>query len=219
MLSDLILYDGAIKPAAILWAIYFGIVIASITSYLIRTVFGKLICALIENGACSPESAVTVEEIGLKKNIFIKTGLKNHLNYKNMLVAITKDGKYYANLTYTDEPPQFKELHTITRISKSKIKESRKETKDAEDNSAQLTECAQAEEIAEIKPERVKFDTNSAKYYIPTAVHAKVKAIYNEKKIKLWKVILLIIGLGILTYLGTFALEKMLDMLSSLSSN
>ena len=65
----------------------------------------------------------------------------------------------------------------------------------------------------------MKFDTNLAKYYIPTAVHAKIKAIYCEKKIKIWKVILLIVGLGILTYLGTFALEKMLDMLSSLSSN
>lgn len=218
MLSDLLLYDGMIKPEAILWAIYLGIVIASIISYLTRTVFGKLITALIEKGACSPESAVTVEEIGLKKSFFIKMGLKNHLNYKNMLVAITKDGKYYANLTYTDEPPQLKELHAITRIRKSKIKESQKTNEATEDNTASVTEDLPITENTEAKPERVKFDINKAKYYIPIAVHAKVKAIYSEKKIKLWKVILLLIGFGVLTYLGTFALETMLDMLNNLSA-
>lgn len=92
-----------------------GVVIAVIAGYLIKARFGAFIRKLLENEINSPEKAVTLDELGIKRTLFIKFGLKSHSNYKNLLVAITEDGKYYANNAYTDEPPTIAEQTVIKR--------------------------------------------------------------------------------------------------------
>lgn len=114
-LSELLYYTGEIPLQLIVWSMFAGVVIAVIAGYLIKARFGAFIRKLLENEINSPEKAVTLDELGIKRTLFIKFGLKSHSNYKNLLVAITEDGKYYANNAYTDEPPTIAEQTVIKR--------------------------------------------------------------------------------------------------------
>lgn len=241
-LSKLLIYDGTIPTALIIWSLYIACVIGMIVTYFTRVKFGKLIYALLEKGACSPETALTLEEADIKCGFFIKFGLKNHLNYKDLLVAITSDGKYYANARLTDEAPAFKTLTAITRKRRSRITESKNDTA-SEDESASLTvsekinnEPAVSENTVNeadsvsasvfaseneygiaYRPQRPTFTVETAKYYIPSELHAKVRSIYNDKSVKLRWLFLLIIGSALVTYFATFIVDGLIDMMENVS--
>jgi len=57
-------------------ALYFGLVIASFVAYYNRCVLGKAVRALDAAGCTSPETAKTLAELGIDKNIFIKLSLR-----------------------------------------------------------------------------------------------------------------------------------------------
>ena len=240
-LSDIFIYSGSTPIALILWSFYIAIVIGTVIMYLTKAKFGKLVHALLENDACTPENARSLDEIGIKSSFFIKLGLKNHLNYKDLLVAITEDGRYYANTLYTDQPPKFKTLIAITRKKRSRITESAKtqeteaetdtetlvsavseptaiETEPVQESSDTASSPSTETETAIQKPERVKFDVISARYYIPSEIHAKVNTLYKDSSIKLHWVIIVLIALGIITYFAGFVTEELIDMLNSFKS-
>ena len=137
----------------ITWSLFIGVVIATIAGYFIKSKFGTFIRKLLENEIDSPEKAVTLEELKLNKSFFIKSGLRSHANYKNMLVAITEDGKFYANNEYTDKEPTFKEFIVVKRKRGSDLI---KETK-SEDERVPLSGLAKVlqskEKLAEEKAE------------------------------------------------------------------
>ena len=147
-LSELLYYNGETSTQLIVWSLFIGVIIAALAGYFIKSKFGVFIRKLLENDINSPEKAVTLEELGLNKKIFIKLGLKSHSNYKNMLVAITEDGKYFANNAYTTEIPAFKEFIVVKRKrTNDAIKESK-----AEDEAVPLSGLAkilQSKEKAE----------------------------------------------------------------------
>ena len=215
-LADILIYSGTTELNLILWSFYAAIVIATLVTYFTRTIFGKFVRTLIEKDADSPETALTPDELGIKISPFIKLGLRNHLHYKDMLVAITEDGKYYTNLTYTDEPPVLRELVAITRKKRSRIVEKSDETEELIDE-ADSTETVE-QEIELQHPERVKFDVLSAKYYIPKEVKPKVRSIYKEGSMNLLWVIAGLVGLALITAFGAFIVEGLVDMVSNLSN-
>ncbi len=153
-LSEILYYTGEISTQLIAWSLFAGIVIATIAGYLIKSKFGTFVRKLLENEIDSPEKAVTLDELGLKKKFFIKFGLRSPGNYKNMIVAITEDGKFYANNAYTDQIPVFKEFTIIKKQRRSdKIKESKNQkTKENNENAdvelSGLAKVMQAKEKA-----------------------------------------------------------------------
>ena len=152
-LSDLLIYDGTTPLPLILWAIYIGIAIATIASYIVRDKYGKFIITLIEKGATTPENAVMIDDLDIKGKFFIKLSLKNHSNYKDSLVAITPDGKYYANYQYTDEPPVLKKLTAIIRQRRTRFgkkpTENKPENDQTESENIQLNEVEALEAASE----------------------------------------------------------------------
>ncbi len=145
-LSELLYFDGEISLQLIVWSLFIGVVVATIAGYLIKAKFGAFIRKLLENEINSPEKAVTLDELGLQKKLFIKLALKSHTNYKNMLVAITEDGRFFANNAYTDTPPTFKEFAAVKRKRAPSVI---KETKTDEDSPAPLSELARVLEAKE----------------------------------------------------------------------
>ena len=97
----------------------------------------------------------------------------------------------------------------ISKKSKSKIKGSEVSEADTEQTPDQSSEITPS---APYKRERVKFDPEVAKFYIPSEVQSKVNVLYNEKKTKLWVIILALIGCAIFTYLAIPLLEQILQM-------
>ena len=129
-LSELLYYNGETSMQLITWSFFIGVVIATVAGYFIKTKFGAFIRTLLDKEIDSPEKACTLEELGLNKKLFIKYGLRSHANYKNMLVAITEDGKFYANNEYTDAEPLLKEFIVVKRKRGSDVI---KETKSDDD--------------------------------------------------------------------------------------
>ena len=128
-LSELLYYTGETSTQLIVWSLFIGVIAAALAGYFIKAKFGVLVRKLLEKEIDSPEKAVTLEELGLQKNFFIKLGLKSHTNYKNMLVAITDSGLYFANNAYTKEIPAFKEFIVVKRKRTTDvIKESKSES-------------------------------------------------------------------------------------------
>ena len=229
-LSDIFMYSGSTPLPLILWSFYIAIVISTVYMYVTKVKFGKLVYALMEKEAFSPNKALTLDELGLKPSFFIKIGLKNHLNYKNLLVAITEDGRYYANTLYTDDAPEFKNLVAITRKKRSRITENKNDNEaelnnteeplaDTSEDQNVVSEQNSDVEITEKKPERVKFDIFTAKYYIPSAILPKVRTMYNDRSVKLWWIIGILIGLGIIIYFAGFVTEELVDMVANLGKD
>ncbi len=122
-LSEIFLSDGTLSPTLILWLFYIAAVIGTVIYFTVNYQLGKIVTRLLELEATTPETAVSIEDAKLKTGFFTKICLCSAMNYKDLLVAITADGKYYANMRYTDEPPTFKLLRAITRKRKSRIKD------------------------------------------------------------------------------------------------
>ena len=225
-LSDLLIYTGEVPLKIIIWSIYIGVVIAVIASFVTKSNFGKFVSALIEKNASTPENALKPDETGVKMNIFIKAALKNHMHYNNFLVAITPDGKFYANYTYCESEPVLKEYKAIIR--KSKIKKSTKD--EAEDNP--ITEETIAEDnpvteetISETKSEpitftdkkeRIKFDPSQARYYLPKEVQSKAESVYGYKKTNIAYVILGLVAFAVVAYFSEFIIEGLQDMFGNI---
>ncbi len=269
-LSELLYYNGEISLQLVVWSLFIGVVVATVAGYLIKIKFGAFIRKLLENKIDSPEKAVTIEELNLKNKIFIKFGLKSHTNYRNMLVAITDDGKFYANDTYTDAPPLFKEfsvvkrkrhpdviketksddspaplselarvLQTKERLSTEKANDDAEKTpltnlidsKNAEinpKNTETATKCAETENnddttvseqalattdknstfastYTDAQRQRVKFDVNKARYYIPPETHDRAYSLYHTKSGKANNFVLTVILLIALALVATFS--------------
>ena len=214
-LSDLLIYTGEVPLKIIIWSIYIGVVIAVIASFVTKSNFGKFVSALIEKNASTPENALKPDETGVKMNIFIKAALKNHMHYNNFLVAITPDGKFYANYTYCESEPVLKEYKAIIR--KSKIKKSTKD--EAEDNP--ITEETISETKSEPitftdKKERIKFDPSQARYYLPKEVQSKAESVYGYKKTNIAYVILGLVAFAVVAYFSEFIIEGLQDMFGNI---
>ncbi len=126
-LSEILIYTGETPLSLIIWSLFTGTSLAMIVSFIVKVKFGAFMQALLKMNASSPESAVTLESTGLKRSFFVKMGLRSRVNYKNLMVAMTSDGKFYANDIYTDTPPVFKDFVFKRRIrKKSRIKASEK---------------------------------------------------------------------------------------------
>ena len=56
--------------AFIIWGVYIGFMIAGAMSIYNKCYLGEVVRALVKKGACSPESAVAVKDIGIKMGYF-----------------------------------------------------------------------------------------------------------------------------------------------------
>lgn len=141
---------------------FIGVVIAAIAGYLIKAKFGSFVRKLLENEIDSPEKAVTLDELGLKRTAFIKFGLRSHSNYKNLLVAITADGRFYANCEYTDMAPELEEQTVIKRKRRADVIKVSKES-DSENDipTSELAKLLQAKEHTTQTSETSEPDTIS----------------------------------------------------------
>ncbi len=246
-LSELLIYNGETPLTLIIWSSFIGISLALIISFIIKVKFGAFVQTLLKMEATSPETAVTLEKTGLKRSFFVKIGLRSRTSYKNLIVAVTKDEKFYANDLYTDISPVFKEFVFQKRIrKKSRIPENTTEKNDSPiEESAIAMRLRLEKERAEKKPEtetaipelnkeeqlekfakatkelpkeRVKFDISTAKYYIPNELHARAKSIYRTNKTLLLHVILGILALAVVALVAEPIINLLMNYLNDFIS-
>ena len=208
-IKDLLIYDGEFNLKIMLWSLFIGISIAIVISYVIKIKFGAFIRFILDKKANSPETAITLDEFGAAGKLFIKFCLKDHNNYKNMLVAITDDGKYYTNCRYFDSAPAFKQYVF-------KTKKSMYDTEEVENNQNTDTQSENTTLVSQYDPNhkmRVNFNVDTAKFYIPDELHDRAASIYFGKPTNLIAVLACIIAFGVLISFADNLTEMLVDFL------
>lgn len=94
--SELFLYDGELKLAFIVWPIFFGVCIAAFITVYIRVKLGVVVRAILEKGAISPETALTLEELGVAKRFCVRSALRGRSVLRRVVSATNGE-------TVTDE--------------------------------------------------------------------------------------------------------------------
>ncbi len=78
----------------IVWMFMLGCAIATLTVYYNNRFLGKLVRALIDIEATSPETATSIEELGVKMTPFLSRALRPESSYSEIVLK-TDDEKYY----------------------------------------------------------------------------------------------------------------------------
>ena len=94
-LSQIFLYDGEMKLGFIVWPIFIGICIGAFITVFVRVKLGEVVRALIAKGAVSPETALTLSELGLEKRFFIRSALRGKSALRRVVEAT--DGSVTVN--------------------------------------------------------------------------------------------------------------------------
>lgn len=95
-LSELFLYNGEMKLEFIVWPIFLGICVGAFITVFVRVKLGEVVRAIIEKGAVSPETALTLDELGMSKKFFVRAALRGRSALRRVVEAT--DGS-----TVTDE--------------------------------------------------------------------------------------------------------------------
>ena len=88
-LTDL-LTQGSMTLGIAVWSIFAGVVIASFIALYYKQVLGKFVSKLIESKAESPYSALTLEESGFSKKVFVRLALGKGGQLRRVVYAVTE---------------------------------------------------------------------------------------------------------------------------------
>lgn len=105
-LSKLFMYTGELQLEFIVWPIFIGICLGAFATVFIRVKLGELVRALITNGACSPETAQSLEALGLQSKFFIRNALKKHSSLRNVVSIAPKNTLTPISSSVTEETPE-----------------------------------------------------------------------------------------------------------------
>jgi len=209
-----LLSDGSFNLKVMIWSVFIGISIAIIVSYIIKIKFGAFIRFILEKNAESPESAVTLDDFGKASRFIIRACLKNHQYYKNLLVAVTEDGRYYSNCRYFDTAPAFKQY--VFHTEKKNYDGTAKETD--EEQQSKVEEIPADAPISQYDPsikQRVTFNVETAKFYIPFALHDRAASIYFGKPTKIIFIIGALIAFALLVSLTDNLADSLMDFMNN----
>ena len=86
-LSELFLYNGELKLEFIVWPIFIGICIAAFVTVFVRVKLGEVVRAIFSAGAVSPETAKTLEELGVANKFFVRSALRGRSALRRVVDA------------------------------------------------------------------------------------------------------------------------------------
>lgn len=85
MLTALDLTIGTMPLEVIVWGLFFGIMIGGALAVYNKRYLGEFVRRLIQEEAFSPESALTLSEIGFGKNAFVQNAIKKGVAFKSIV--------------------------------------------------------------------------------------------------------------------------------------
>ena len=100
--------NGILSLQIIIFGIFAGVLLASFYTIYIRTTLGKIVRALLEKEALSPENAMTLSDCGLERNPFIRHAILHGYTLNRVIHCVEKE-EYEASLAETTgKKPNFK---------------------------------------------------------------------------------------------------------------
>ena len=104
-----LLAKGSALELAI-WGMYFGIVLASLLALYEKRVVGKFVRTILQKEALSPESALSLADLGYGKNPFIKRSLRGKTALSTIVYMPGEDPGL------PEDPDADEELHPLPAI-------------------------------------------------------------------------------------------------------
>lgn len=80
----------------VLWAFMIGVAIATVYTFYTKRILGTLVRKLIAIDACSPETAISLEQLNYKLNSAVRYSLRKGTSFSDT-VLIDDNGNYYIN--------------------------------------------------------------------------------------------------------------------------
>lgn len=78
----------------IIWMFMLGVAVATIAVYYNSRFLGRIVRALLDIDATSPQSAITLDELGLKLTPALRNSLKPGTSFSQIVIK-TEDDRYY----------------------------------------------------------------------------------------------------------------------------
>ena len=77
----------------VLWAFMIGVSVAALYVFFVRKKLGSFVQKLLQNNAFTPESAMSMEELGEKPTFFLRRSLNNGSDFSRTVLC--ENGRYY----------------------------------------------------------------------------------------------------------------------------
>lgn len=89
--------DGMLNIKTIVLGLLVGLIIASFSMVINKRVLGEFIRTLLSGGCLSPESAMTLSELGFERKYVIRNGVRRGTNIR-CVVKCREEEEFYASL-------------------------------------------------------------------------------------------------------------------------
>ena len=83
-MNEFLIFQG-MTPEMVLWPMYIGVCVAILYSHFLKIKLGPFVKALIKAKAISPESALSLEELGFEKNKHVLYDLKRKSGLRRLV--------------------------------------------------------------------------------------------------------------------------------------
>jgi len=87
-LSELFIYSGETRLEFIVWPLFLGVCIGAFITVFIRMKLGEVVRAILEKGARSSESALTLAELGVENKFFVRAALRGKSALRRLIDAV-----------------------------------------------------------------------------------------------------------------------------------
>ncbi len=114
-LSKFLTYSGETELELIIWPLFLGICIGAFAIVFIRVKLGELVRALLSRGACSPDTACTLEQLGLERKAIIRNALKKRSSLRKVVSAVPIESIEAPETATSDETLSEPDSDTSTR--------------------------------------------------------------------------------------------------------
>ncbi len=83
--------EGSLSLQIIIFGIFIGVLIASFSAIFIKTTLGKMVRALLEREAYTPESAQTLAACGLERHFFVRCALRRGYTLRRVVRCVEEE--------------------------------------------------------------------------------------------------------------------------------
>lgn len=209
----------------IILGIFAGVIIAAALSIYNKRYLGKFVRKILDDGATSPESAKTVEELGFKNHFMIRLGLMGGKSFGKMIRCVEAD-EYYAemlgeNSAFPPTSPQKTQENEQESTEQGRGFDQNPEKSDETDEN-RGSGCDEAGESPDERHDRLlrsvkpyKIDVEHDRFYIKEEDRYSAEFRYKKKGTNWLVFVLIVIFCIFLADLVSFLLPDMIQLVDN----
>lgn len=204
-ISELFTYTGDTQLEFIVWPIFIGICIAAFAIVFIRSKLGELVRELIARGASSPETALSLEELGFENKRYLTQELRKSSSFRKVVTAIKKEDAEQAKLT----------AESAVEASDAQQTESETEAESREESSAENNSFDAASLIAEDQ-KHASINVSEYKFYIRPENLERAETVYNNTGSTILTAVITVVLALIVAALSMWLIPNLIQMLENM---